>query len=157
MAMVEVNTGDLIGPALDWVMATIEELPIRHDPMAFGNTFNGGYWVWDDKPNGAMHLMIRPPAPTPPSREISSYYSPSTQWAQLGPLRDKYRVHICPIIYNDQQWDEAWVDAPVKAASVYGPTAPIAVCRAIALHKHGPRVSIPNSLFQQMTTAGGIQ
>ena len=153
MQMVEVNTGDLMGAGLDWVMATIEGLPIRHDPMAFGNTFNGGYWVWDDKPNGAKSLMIRPPAPNTPNREISSYYSPSTQWTQFGPLRDKWRVHICPITYNDQEWDEAWVEAPVKV-SAYGPTATVAVCRAIAMHLHGPRVSIPKSLFEQMKTEG---
>ena len=36
MRMVEVSVGDLVGPALDWVVATIEGLPIRRDPMRFG-------------------------------------------------------------------------------------------------------------------------
>lgn len=56
-----VNTADLVGPALDYVMATLEELPIRHDPMAFGNTANGGYWVWPDaKGQGIPHMKIGP-------------------------------------------------------------------------------------------------
>lgn len=90
MEMVLVNTDDLIGPALDWAVATLEGLPIRLDPMAFGSTANGGYWVWDDKPNGTM-LKIGP-ADSPSSRNASGHYSPSTNWSQLGPLITKFPI-----------------------------------------------------------------
>lgn len=92
MKMVELNIADLIGQALDWAVATIEGLPIRHDPMNFGNTFNGGYWVCDEKPLGVM-LNIGP-HPSPASREAAGHYSPSTNWNQLGPLLMKYPITL---------------------------------------------------------------
>ncbi len=151
MKMMEVNTVNLIGPALDWLIATIEQLPIRHDPMAFGNTLNGGFWVWDESPGGAK-LMIKPPKED--SRSKADYYSPSTSWSQLGPLRDKWRVHISPIIYDQQPWDRAWIETPDRATAC-GPTATVAVCRAIAVYHYGSRVQVPEELAQLMTTKGG--
>jgi hypothetical protein len=60
----------LIGPALDWAVAVCEEKPIRHDPAARGRTADGGYWVW----------------PGVPAMRIGKEYSPSTNWAQGGPI-----------------------------------------------------------------------
>lgn len=77
MALVEVHTSDLSSPALDWLMATIEDLPILHDPMGFKSGSEAGYWVWDEKINGVQ-------------AKIGREYSPSTHWSQLGPLIMKY-------------------------------------------------------------------
>lgn len=79
MNMVEVQTEELIGAALDWAIATIEGLPIKYDPMAFGNTANGGYWIWDKAPGGMM-------------AKIGDKYSPSSNWSQLGPLIEKRAI-----------------------------------------------------------------
>lgn len=45
MEMVEVQTNKLLGLALDWALANVQGLPVRYDPMSFGATANGGYWV----------------------------------------------------------------------------------------------------------------
>lgn len=92
MEMVEVSVGDLVGPALDWVVATIEGLPIRRDPMGFGATANGGYWIWDSKPNGMMLKVGGQPSKT--SRNAGGCYSPSTDWNLLGPLVLKYPIQM---------------------------------------------------------------
>lgn len=145
MAMVEVEVGSLIGPALDWLMATIEELPIRHDPMAFGRTANGGYWVWDDKPNGLM-LKIGPR----PQGHKGGHYSPSTDWSQLGPLIMKHPI----VMGNHESGDgdgEFWGSAHCFKSGTSFETrhgVMVAACRAIAALKRGAVVQVPQELIQ---------
>ncbi|MCT7340256.1 DUF2591 domain-containing protein (plasmid) [Pseudomonas aeruginosa] len=108
MNMVEVQTEELIGAALDWAIATIEGLPIKYDPMAFGNTANGGYWIWDKAPGGMM-------------AKIGDKYSPSSNWSQLGPLIEKRAI----VLGNHESGD------PSRQGEFWG--ALIASTRAPAL------------------------
>ena len=149
MGMVEVKIEDLIGQALDWAVATIEGLPIRHDPMKFGNTFNGGYWVWDDKPMGLM-LNIGP-HPSPASRDASGHYSPSTNWNQLGPLLFKY-----PIILGNHEsglddgtfWGSAHCFRTGTSFETYKGIM-VAACRSMVAFKMEATVMmVPSSLVQ---------
>lgn len=138
--MVEVEVGTLIGPALDYLIATIEELPIRHDPMAFGNTANGGYWVWDNRPGGKM-LQI--------GALHSTGYSPSTNWNLLGPLIMKF-----PIVIGNHESGEGDGKFWGSAHCFQGHTdfqatdgVMVAACRAIVAYKLGTVVKIPRSLL----------
>lgn len=142
--MVEVAVETLIGPALDYVIATIEELPIRYDPMAFGNTANGGYWVWHDRLNGPK-LQIGPK----PASHSGGYYSPSTRWDQLGPLVMKYPI----VMGNHESGKEDgkfWGSAHCFYSETEFQTTDgvmVAACRAIVAYKLGPVVKIPRSLL----------
>ncbi|MFU5274950.1 DUF2591 family protein [Ectopseudomonas hydrolytica] len=142
--MVEVEVGTLIGRALDYVIATIEELPIQHDPMGFCDTANGGYWVWDKRPGGKM-LQIGPK----PAGHNGGYYSPSTRWDQLGPLVMKY-----PIVMGNHEsgkddgkfWGSAHCFHGGTEFDTYDGVM-VAACRAIVAYTHGPTVKIPRSLL----------
>lgn len=158
MAMVEVQVGGLIDAALDWVMATIEELPIRHDPMAFGRTANGGYWVWYDELNG-MKCKIGPGSTGP---RATLTYSPSTNWSQLGPLILKY-----PIVLGNHESGlgdgNFWGSAHCGRSDTTYQTSHgvmVAACRAIIAFVRGPVVSVPAELIcssrsAEVAIAGG--
>lgn len=148
MKMVEVKVEDLIGPALDWAVATIESLPITLDPMGFGSTANGGYWIWDKKPNGAM-LKIGPHS-APTSRDAAGNYSPSTNWNQLGPLLLKY-----PIVLGNHEsgkedgtfWGSAHCFRTGTSFETYSGVM-VAACRAMVALKMGSPLMVPASLIQ---------
>lgn len=139
MTMVEVQTEDLIGPALDWAIATIEGLPIQLDPMAFGNTANGGYWIWDKAPGGLM-------------AKIGEKYSPSTNWSQLGLLIDKRHI----VLSNHESGDpsregEFWGSAHCFDSGTSFDTykgIKVATCRAIVAKELGRVVQVPRLLMQ---------
>lgn len=144
MTMVEVDVDTLIGPALDWVMATLEELPIRHDPMAFGNTANGGYWVWENRPGGQM-LQIGPK----PAGFSDKHYSPSTRWDQLGPLILQFPIMLGnhKSVADDGTF---WGSAHCFQSGTAFETADgvmVASCRAIAAYKYGAVVAVPKALL----------
>lgn len=147
MGMVEAQVYDLTRPALDWALATIEGLPIKLDPMAFGNTANGGYWVWDDKLYGAK-LKIGPSA-SKSDRDVDGRYSPSTNWNQLGPLILKY-----PIVLGNHEsgvedgtfWGSAHCFQPGTKFNTYEGVM-VAACRAIVAFKLGSVVQVPATLI----------
>ncbi|HIH7257029.1 TPA: phage protein NinX family protein [Pseudomonas aeruginosa] len=139
MNMVEVQTEELIGAALDWAIATIEGLPIQYDPMAFGNTANGGYWIWDKAPGGMM-------------AKIGDKYSPSSNWSQLGPLIEKRAI----VLGNHESGDpsrqgEFWGSAHCFDSGTSFETykgIKVAACRAIVAKEMGPVVRVPKVLVQ---------
>jgi hypothetical protein len=65
-------------------------------------------------------------------------YSPSTDWAQGGPLIDAYRI----------AFEDGIVDfyACLPGGEGYGKTHLIAACRAIVVAKLGEAVDIPTEL-----------
>lgn len=149
MTMVEVNIADLVRPALDWAVATIEGLPIRLDPMGFGATENGGYWVWDGETYGEKRKIGREQSKT--NRNECGYYSPSTSWEQLGPLILKYPI----VLGNHESGDEDgsfWGSAHCFRTGTNFKTHEgimVATCRAIVAFKLGGGVMlVPSSLIQ---------
>ncbi|MGY3911040.1 phage protein NinX family protein [Aeromonas piscicola] len=132
--MVEVKTAELVGPALDWAVANVEAMPVKHDPMGFGRTENGGFWVWGDSISGPM-LKI--------GSASKLGYSPSTNWELGGPLRDKYDVGIEPGVPDGLPY--AYVPGREIDGS-RGETALIALCRAIVAAKLGDVVQVPAEL-----------
>ena len=64
---------------LDYLVAVCETLQIIHDPMGFGDTSEGGYWVWPDKGE---------------YQKIGRNYSPTKFYEQSGPLLQKHHISL---------------------------------------------------------------
>ena len=80
----KVSVCSLSAVALDWAVATVEGLPIQHNPMGFSDCQQAGYWVWDD------HAKKRP------YQLIGHQYHPSSNWEQAGELIFKFGIAIRP-------------------------------------------------------------
>ncbi|WP_409286836.1 hypothetical protein [Pseudomonas guariconensis] len=121
MEMVEVQACELRGPALDWALATVQGLPIRYDPMNFGSTANGGYWIWDQAPGGLM-------------AKIGDKYSPSKNCDQFGALMGTF-------------WSVA---QNVQGAGLYQTWNDfmVAACQAVVASVAGPAIQVPKSLLR---------
>ena len=124
----KIKTSELIGPALDWAVAVREEKPIRHDPMGFGRTANGGYWVW----------------PGVPVMRIGKEYSPSTDWAQGGPIIERERIWVkerFTDVWDASKrirWDTRW----------RGTTYLIAAMRCYVASRMSDEVDVPEELLK---------
>lgn len=131
------KTLELIGPALDWAVAKCEGLPIRKDPMHL----DGDYWIWPD---------MWPP--TPEYARIGGKkngYSPSTNWAQGGPIIERERIAINPSArIGTLQW--AAIPEDHKAGSLincWGSTPLTAAMRCYVVSKLGNEIEIPKELL----------
>lgn len=146
MGMVEVNVGNLVGPALDWAVATLEGLPIKRDPLGFGDTANAGYWVWGDQPKGMMLKIGEQPSKN--IRNAGGYYSPSTDWNTLGPLILKYPIQLGNHESGSEE-GQFWGSAHCFRSGTSFDThkgVMVAACRAIAAFKLGAVVKVPSDL-----------
>ena len=114
---VEVKTAELVGPALDWAVAQTE-----------GVAYNAKYLV-QTKCNMAGHIQ---------SVKYTANYLPSTDWAQGGPLLDKY---CSALNKSDTGW---WAHAGDRLGE--GGTALVTLCRAIVAAKLGGVVQVPAEL-----------
>lgn len=129
MKMVEVKTAELIGPALDWAVA----YHLNGDPVffeAFGPRVHGRR-ITTEVANGNI--------------------SPSTKWAQCGPLIDKFARMIersgQPVQPDDSFVCLTWCDATDREGEGWGQTTLIAACRAIVAAHSGDVVSVPAELM----------
>jgi hypothetical protein len=71
-------------------------------------------------------------------------FSPSTNWTQGGPLIDKYHVFLEK--FPQSQWLAKAYDDEWCRGKSEGPTALIAICRAVVTLKLGKTVEIPEEL-----------
>lgn len=125
MKMVKVKTADLEGKALDWAVAKAV------CPQSFRDSCNSDglpYWSEGWLNNG----------------------SPSSDWAQCGPLIDEYGIGILGPEPDDES------DAIAAGINWYGddgsygegPTVQIAACRALVAHTFGDEVEVPEVLLK---------
>lgn len=126
MNTIEVKTSELAGAALDWA---------------------AGYAARDSQSDINPYPSSREAWAIDWSRQSS--YSPSTDWAQGGPLIEKYGVEIMasPLVggfFNAIVGDEEDYDWQP------GDTHLIAAMRAIVAAKLGDAVSVPSELLEQM-------
>lgn len=128
----KIKTRDLIGAALDWAVASCEGLPIRRDPMGFGSQSPGGYWIWSDS---------YPPQPA--YMQIGRKYSPSTLWAQGGPIIEREKI-VPSYDYAFDRWQGYYQGAGL---AVYGPTLLIATMRCYVASQMGDEVDVPDGLL----------
>lgn len=127
MEMIEVKTAELIGPALDWAVGTSCELAV--------GVFSGAAYR-KDKPGDTYG-----PGPV---------WSPTTDWAQAGPLIERFRVEFTPVrdgrIFASLCDSDGIYIGPRTGA--YGSRQLVAACRAIVAAKLGNTVSVPKGLMQ---------
>lgn len=116
---VEVKTAELTGPALDWAVAKAV----------------GGKVDWE----GESKLLW-----FESSNHEWVVWSPSTDWAQGGPLIDKHHVGFS--LFTDWVATVETPDSGVIIATESGPTHLIAACRAIVAAKLGDAVQVPAEL-----------
>lgn len=113
-----IKTSELIGAALDWAVAKCE-----------GHT---GLWIEDD-----LHgnLIIRP-------------YTPSTDWAQAGPLIERGGITVSK---EDGCWSAYFRDNLFENDGSEhwqtGPTPLIAAMRCYVASKLGDEVNVPEELL----------
>ena len=121
---VEVKTSELVGKALDWAVGQTEEFKVVVAKLS------GSAWVRiEEQPRYGHH------------------YKPSTDWAQGGPLIDKYRPDLQTtssselVVYLNND-----VSDPGPLIDGRGETYLVAICRAIVTAKLGDVVQVPVEL-----------
>lgn len=133
----KIKTQDLIGPALDWAVRKIERLEIAPRIEVVTSVARGRHCrVIDD-----VHYNSR-------GREYFTYYSPSTDWSQGGPIIDREDInlmHAEPGSMNDQ----AGIQCTAHKNGLYsdGITPLIAAMRCFVASKLGDEVDIPEVLL----------
>lgn len=121
--MIEVKTADLIGPALDYAVATAEGMPLS-DEVCQGDVIFVGRGDGDLRP-----------------------YAPSTCWAECGPLMEKYKPDIEPCQGSIAAFLNNRLADPGPFCAGYGETYLVAVCRVIVRFKLGETVLVPKELM----------
>ena len=121
---VEVKTAELTGAALDWAVAMAE------------------FWEADRPQDGQIRkgdvYMLAGPFRLI-GLGVDKFYSPSTNWAQGGPLIDEYDVWLS----DDEVVCVASCSPHADRFVIAGETNLIAVCRAIVAAKLGDVVQVP--------------
>lgn len=167
MSMIEVKTADLIGPALDWAVAEAEG--IRRFVM--GNDWPGNSVVADaaDRDRVVICNMI---GQLVVSRGgWSNGWNPSTDWAQGGPLIEKYGVLLSPprsMMHVNGGPNAGWRETGTWDSTIFGTERKhrrkafehqdqplVAAMRAIVQFELGDVVSVPAELVQQQGEGGG--
>ena len=125
MNTAKIKTSELSGKALDWALAK------AIFPESFAGRCNKQglpYWAAGWLRSG----------------------SPSTDWAQLGPLIDQYKISMMPRpvldLSNAYWWAQVGPERPENSTLNHGETALIAACRAIVAAELGDEVEIPEEL-----------
>ena len=57
MALIKVSEANQL--QVDWMVATAQGLPIKHDPMGFKSGSEAGFWIWDESKNGIQTKIGR--------------------------------------------------------------------------------------------------
>lgn len=141
---VEVKTDELVGPALDWAVAkAIGYQMIEVPPDLHGN--NAGEVL---APTGLIESGYRWPNV---GRVHAAAFCKkwSVDWAQGGPLLDKYDIALNGGLADGERVIYATLRAVSDNspfATAAGPTRLIAVCRAIVAAKLGDVVQVPAEL-----------
>lgn len=143
--MIEVQCGDLVGPALDWAVAKSASVPMFE--MGHDGNWPGNYEV--TKATQVEPAVIRDLMGKlwfeASLRAVP--WSPSTDWAQGGPLIQAQQIEL--------EWDGVddkalWWKAAHQDIVQFqiGETPLIAACRAIAAAHLGEVVSVPAELVE---------
>ena len=125
--MAKIKTGELIGAALDWAAAKADD---NLHPKGDVRLLDGKVFTIEAGDYERSDRWQR--------------YSPSTSWAQAGPILDRERITIrqwtnMPIIHAYMPHD----GAPWGA----GPTPLIAAMRCLIASKLGREVEVPDELL----------
>lgn len=154
----KIKTSELTGPALDWAVAKCEGRGLHRNPM--GAQASHGWWIWEETPSGKGGILIDKsvyleigPHTRPKTRNSGDRYSPSTDWAQGGPIlgRELTSVNLVSDQENEQKWSarkaEYLPDGGAKVFEQRGHTLLIAICRCYVASKFGDEIEIPEELL----------
>lgn len=135
----KIKTSELTGPALDWAVAKAEGLkPHAMVERDYGQAAHRPLNRW-----AAINL-------TPVGHDV---FSPSTDWAQGGPIIEREQIHT----YFDPEC--MWADVPAPAVWVawincggmrrwHGRTLLIAAMRCFVASRLGDEVGVPKELLK---------
>lgn len=138
------KVSELTGTALDWAVAKAEGLNLVLDPMGFGQIAprcrQAGWWVWEDGRKQIIGVKKT-------TRSQEEGFSPSTDWAQGGPIIEQYQITVTPRSRND--WEaRIWSDEiddfiTVGKRGNYCRTLLIAAMRCYVASKFGDEIELP--------------
>lgn len=120
MTTIQVRTSELIGRALDWAIAQVEQVETS---VSGGKLF---------KVHDRHGIKLIP--------SVRREYSPSTDWSRGGPLFDKYEMRLDDGIGG-------WL-AFADGVCAWGETHLIAACRSIVAAKLGDVVNVPMEIME---------
>lgn len=133
--MIIVDVADLNGAALDWAVAVCENQPVVRDPMGFETGSESGYWIWDDSdPKNTKYQRI--------GRE----YSPSSNWAQAGPIMERHDIYPCRY-YGCAENNPNVFQAGKGISWIRGETPLIAAMRSLIRSNFGNEIDVPETLL----------
>lgn len=144
--MIEVNTAELIGPALDGAVAVALGWQMRRVPKDIDGQ-NGGEVL--APPDLSSDFQF------PPRGKVAPWYFVrrwSTDWSQGGPLLDMHCKSFGLVQERDGRWrafgygNGRPFDTGRQMRLASGPTILIAACRAIVAAKLGDVVQVPAEL-----------
>lgn len=138
MAIVKVK--DLKGVALDWAIATSEQLPVVLDPMGFRKDeprcSQAGYWIWFDDCKSGSCLLIG-----------HDGYSPSTKWHQGGDIIDRHNISLIAPTESAPEPRQWKAELPNGKAQHVGNTALVAAMKAYVTSVLGDEINLPDLLL----------
>ena len=145
MNLIEVETIELSGPALDWAVLEAEGAPC----FVMGDAWPGNSVVDEAAYGGRVLILNQFGNLIVVDRGWRGEWSPSTNWAQGGPLIDKYCSEV------SSRTDFPFADGPWGASVTsdpdvfwVAPTPLVAVCRAVVARKLGRAVKVPAMLVE---------
>lgn len=141
----KVKTNELKGAQLDWAVAKCEGRTIVHDPMKLGRDSQGAqYWIWEETPSGKGGVDVNKSV----YKRIGGKYSPSTNWAQGGPIIEREGMTVS----FDMDGGMWCADVVHPAGDVFvighGTTPLVAAMRCYVASKLGLEIDIPDELVK---------
>ena len=133
-----IKTSDLTGAALDWAVTLAQGIQLERSDR-------GGYYAYNENHHPRYSYLSAEEA----DDYEAGFISPSTDWAQGGPIIEREFIDMRHIRDSSFYW-EAWTPAPEYAdgeASACGPTPLIAAMRCYVASKLGDTVEIPDDLL----------
>ena len=142
------KTNKLTGAALDWAVAKCEGRTIKRNPM--GPQGGHGWWIWEETPSGRGGILIDKsiyieigPRIKPKTRQSTVLFSPSTDWAQGGPIIEREKIDVGTSTCGG--WRAVMATEPEYTYG-NGPTPLIAAMRCYVASKMGDEIEIPEEL-----------
>lgn len=129
----KVKTAELIGPALDWAVAEGEE---------------AAWAAYDDA------LYAEKETPSRPSEYLRDYefkvgeFSPSSNWAQGGPIIERERIDVLADPNGKDVWMGHAYDR-MKEIRQFASTPLIAAMRCYVASKLSDEVEVPDELISE--------
>lgn len=135
MNMIEVNTAELSGAALDWAVGKIEALPIEFCESDVDEERHYCYFSKSAFDSRGVKLFCS-----------GSMWFPSKDWNQCGQLIDRFRVNIMTCV-NGTWMAKIWEEGRQICMTRHESSPLIAACRAICAAKLGDTAQVPAELL----------